>query len=373
METDNKNSHSFDLVSWEAIIDSIQREQCIICIGPGIFTENNLSLEDQIINHLQPHATSLKIRIYEDGWIHYLPGHNVLLPWMKIKNFYSKSFSSAQNILKKLVQIPFHFYISTTPGRQIVQVMKDYPSRYDFYFKNKQYNVDFPEKPSKYYPLLYNILGDIEHRESLVLTYDDYFMYLKSVFTGNSMSPKLKESIREADNFIFLGLSFDKWYMHLFLRILEQHENKNQLKYAPNGYIPEKIQSLCEDQFNITFVPYEIGTFVDTLLEKCEAQGMLRKQPEISSTFEAEIFKNFVASAKIDEAFENLFNALSIHRIILKSTFDDLIGLSDQYNVLERRWRSGHLSHDDYSRGRAKITSSLLEIINEAEKCLANL
>jgi hypothetical protein len=363
-------SDAMEMVSWEAILDSIQREQCIICLGPGIFSNENQTLEEQLIDYLNPFASSLKIRIYEDGWIHYLPGHNVLLPWMKIKNFYSKSFPGAQRILDKLAQIPFHFYISTTPSRHIVQAIEIYPHRFDFYFKNKLFNTDSSIKPSKYFPLAYNILGDIEHRESLILTYDDYFMYIKSLFSGNSMSPKLKEAVREADNFIFLGLSFDKWYMHLFLRILEQHENKNQLKYAPNGYIPEKIQSLCEDQFNITFVPYGIENFVNTLYEKCHAQGILRQKISQELIFDANEIRSLIAFSEIDKVLEKLYQTLSIHRISLKNTFDDLISISAQYNSLERKWRLAHLSHDEYVRECAKVTSSLLEIVNEAERCL---
>lgn len=367
---EEENQKFLDNVSWEAILGSIQQDKCIICIGPGVYTENNIRLEDQIAQHLEAHKERLKIRLYKDGWIHYLPGHNVLEPYMKIKEFYKKPFPTAQRILDKLIQIPFHFFISSTPDQKLRESLNGYPYRFDFYFKNKRFEDTDLEKPTQEVPLVYNILGEIDHRESLVLTYDDFYNYLESVISGKSMSPKIRESIHDADNFIFLGLPFDQWYMHLFLRILEQHKNKNQLKYAPTNYIPEEVQSYCTDQFNITFVPLNEETFVNELYNKCLEAGLVRKKKDSNSiAFPSDQIKKLIGEDQIEEAFDAFARALSPHPLNCKQVSDQLSVLSAQFNYLKERSRLNVISNDEISRERSQINLSLMTLVNAAEAC----
>ncbi len=373
MPTSEENQIILDDVSWDAIIGSIQQQRCIICIGPGVYTENKVSLEAQLIEHLKPHADRLRIRVYEDGWIHYLPGHNVLEPYMKIKEFYKKPFPAAQRILEKLVQIPFHFYITSTPDQKLREAFQGYTHRFDFYFKNKPYNPDGElEIPTSKAPLVYNICGEIDNRESLVLTYDDFYNYLESVISGKSMASKIRESIHDADNFIFIGLPFDQWYMHLFLRIMEQHKNKNQLKYAPSSYIPEKVQTYCNDQFNITFVPLNEETFVNLLFQKCQENNLLRTRQysgDTAADFPSEPIKNLIRSNEIEAAFDAFFQALAPYSINCKKVLDGLSLLSAQFKNLKERYNLGIVSNDDYNRERATVNYGLMNLVNEAETC----
>lgn len=368
MEEENQNL--LDNVSWDAIIGSIQQDKCIICVGPGVYAENGVRLEEQIIQHLKPHAERLKIRIYDDGWIHYLPGYNFVEPYMKIKEFYQKPFPTAQRMLQKLGQIQFHFYITSTPDQKLREALNDYPHRFEFYFKNKPYQDG--EHPSKDQPLVYNMLGEINQRESLVLTYDDFYSYLGSIFSEKSMSPKIRESIQDADNFIFLGLPFDQWYMHLFLRILEQHKNKNQLKYAPSNYVPEKVQSYCNEQFNITFVPLKEETFVDELFKRCTAAGLIRQPGNPSSiqqSFPSEVIRNQISENQIDEAFTSFFEALNQHPVACKHVIDQLTVLRGQFTNLKERMRLNLIANEEATRERSQINYGILNLVNDAEAC----
>jgi hypothetical protein len=101
-----------------------------------------------------------------------------------------------------------------TPDRHLAQAFSDQ----NFHYRFEAYVRNEPDRngqiPTKEEPLVYNLVGDIEQRNSLVLTYDDFFDYMQSTFRGNSMSTLLKDNLLAADCFLFLGMPPDDWRMH---------------------------------------------------------------------------------------------------------------------------------------------------------------
>ncbi|MCB0639615.1 MAG: SIR2 family protein, partial [Lewinella sp.] len=115
--------------------------------------------------------------------------------------------------------------------------------------------------------LLFNMVGEIEDKDSLVMTYDDLFSYMEAIFERKRMPEYVKGLIQQATYFIFLGMPLDKWYFHLFMRILNQHRNKRKSKrYSASAWVNDENATFCEEQYTLTFVREGIGPFVDELV-----------------------------------------------------------------------------------------------------------
>ncbi len=265
---------------WDNIIEKIQEGKCILCLGPDAYSiDKEQSLEEELSLFLKARAERLKIRVYDDGWFHYLPQANFIDAFMKVKEFYKQPQPHTEALLKKIAQIPFHFIVNFTPDYKVREAFKAQNLDYTFqsYLKKAAFDPSI-KKPTTHQPMIYNMLGELDKKDSLVMTYNDFYEYLESVFAAKSMSEVLKEDLFSADYFIFLGLPFEKWYVHLFMRILKQHaEKRGSKKYAANVKIDNEIIAHCDEQYTIDFISKGISHFINELYLNCEKKGVLRQ------------------------------------------------------------------------------------------------
>jgi hypothetical protein len=133
------------------------------------------------------------------------------------------------------------------------------------------------ETPTIRKPLIYNLFGSITSPESLILSYDDLFEYFKSVF-GNNMLPKdVRSILKDADNVIFLGFQFDRWYVQLILNLLDIYDETSGFsRYALASSLSNDTRILCMNHFKIEFIGEDNSHFIDILYNKCQEEGMLR-------------------------------------------------------------------------------------------------
>lgn len=138
----------------------------------------------------------------------------------QLRAFYAGNFPVAEAVFEKIAQIPFQIIVTLTPDRLLSTVLnrQNVPHQTNFYHYGQAARP--LEKPIGDLALFYNLLGWVEEDESLVLTHNDLFSYLESVFSGGRMHFDLKSELLQANNYIFLGLPFGKWYMQLLLRVL---------------------------------------------------------------------------------------------------------------------------------------------------------
>ena len=88
---------------------------------------------------------------------------------------------------KKIVELPFPLIISVNPDKFLLREFAKFHVPYQFdYFsghhKTKEYAI---EKPKRDNPLVFNLCGSEEDRESLILDYDDLFPHVED-FNGGS-------------------------------------------------------------------------------------------------------------------------------------------------------------------------------------------
>lgn len=355
-------------IDWDVIIETIKAEKCILFLGPELFTnEQNEPLEKQLVDFLQV-KNNPKVRVYDDGLFFFREGALKTLTYYKIKSFYSQSFPKTEALFEKIAQIPFHFIVATTPDKKMSEVFDrlNLKHNFDFYWKHQP-----PDKnakiPSIKSPLAYNFFGCVDRQESLMLTHDDLFDYLESVFQGKSMPPKVRHHlIQEVDNFILLGLPFDKWYMQLLLRILKLHKDAEFVKYASNLDLDDETQTLCYDHFRINFVPNNVEGFINEIYTRCKEAGILRKSREEQTSILEQLIE-WLSKDEIEQVFHSFtdfLNGLGEHG---KDLHEDLTLLMNRHRRLLRKINQGIVDNGEANRESNKLRKNLLELINEAK------
>lgn len=368
MAQSNKNITDID---WGFITETIKNEKCILFIGPELFkNENNSTLEEQMSEYLNVGKNPDIQNFYKkDGLFSFTSGTKKTKSYYKIKKFYSQPFPKSEAIFKDLAKIPFHFIISITPDKKCYETFESLGLKSKFHFYWKKQKVDnIIGKPTIKNPIIYNMFGCIDRQDSMVFTYDDLFDYFESIFQENSMPEKLKINLKEAHNFIFLGLDFEKWYMQILLRVLYLHNDKYEfMRYAANQQVNDKLKAFCYQQFKIEFVPTQIEDFVNELYEECEKIGLLRQKEEKQISV-IEQYKSWLAQNRIEDVLNGIKEFLENLGEIGEDLIQRVFLLTSRYKDLNRSMGLGILEQRDIQLETNKIRLSLIEILKEAKE-----
>jgi hypothetical protein len=356
-------------IDWDIILQTIKEEKCILCLGPDVFTESeNQRIEDMLNEALIADNPDVRNYYPGDGLFLFNSEDGKTRFFYKLKRFYEQSFPATAQLLAKLACIPFHLIITVTPDELLGRAFSEQNLTYktDFYWKNRT-PATTAKLPNRQHPLIYNIFGSVSERDSLVLTYQDLFDYFDSIFGARSMPTELKKIISETDNFLFLGIQFEKWYMQLLLRILGRYNVKDSfLRYATSLNVNDQIVTFCQEQFRITFVREKIPAFVDQLLARCLDAGLERRPSVVQTSVLAGIRKQ-VGKGEVESALTQLRTFLESSNEASEELFDELVLLTERNNRLMRRLRNGTIEERDAEVKRNQITETLLHLIRQAE------
>ncbi len=383
---------ALEKVNWDLLLESIRNQTCVVCVGPGIFTEAGKTLEQRLAEHLRNQKDLLRIRVYDDGWYHFLDKRQWMQTWYAIKKFYELPCSKAESLLADLVAVKSSIFISFTPDYKLRDAVQNLLGEGNYLFGSYLKKTPFTEqpKPTPERPLVYNLLGELKEKASLVHTYEDMYQYLESASDGNSMAPEIKEKLQNAEHYVFLGLPFDRWYMHLFLHFLKQHEFTGKTKYTPEINVLSEI----EEQYNITFVQTEPEVFVKELLRRCGELGLLHPPPPdnppgeaaqqpppdggspsiaLSANPEIAVLKTLVKEDEMDAAFSG-FLAFLIENIADTKSGKEMLNFvtmeNGNYARIKRALKKGDITQAEFDQKAKAISFKLLENLDETEKLL---
>lgn len=309
-----------------------------------------------------------EVRVYDDGLFFFKDGPKRTDTYIKIRRFFEQEdFSDARALMEKIVRIPFHFIITTTPDNLLVETFQSlhFNVKSTFYWPNHSEDPNMAV-PSQACPMVYNMLGNLKNRESLVLTHDDLFTYLGSIFQDKSMPVTLRSAIKDSLSLIFLGIPFDRWYMQVVLRMLGLHEDKNLLRFAILQESSEEVLTLCKDEFRINFVPKKIDVFIDKIYSLCECEGILRT-PQDSPKLDAQKLKTLLEEDHIDDAFRQFNEFLKSIGEAGMELAADLTLLFNRNSRLKRKITQGIISQEETNLQENKLRSDLLALLQEAE------
>ena len=136
-------------------------------------------------------------------------------------------------------------------------------------------------------------------------------------------------------------------------------------RYAANQKLEDKVYTFYTEQFKMNFVSDDFGDFVDNIYSRCEAKGILRESGDSSGQSVLDRIKNFVAEAELETAIDMLKEFLEDTD---EGLYDESVGLGGKFRRLQRKTRMGTISSEEESVAMAKITESLLELVNEAKE-----
>ncbi|MCB0635187.1 MAG: alpha-galactosidase, partial [Lewinella sp.] len=130
-------------INWEILLHELKAGKCVLCLGPDIYSlSQEKRLEHQLAQTLRAKAKSLGIRVYDDGWFHYLDDHDELGTWFTIKKFYEAELpDSADSFLGKLTELPFHMIINFSPDYKLRQIYEDAGRAFNFASLSKNPSV----------------------------------------------------------------------------------------------------------------------------------------------------------------------------------------------------------------------------------------
>jgi len=361
------------------LVNTIRADKCVLLLGPEIITtETGQQFNDALITSLNVAENENIVKYYEgeDFFLFNQSDDNdgKLYVYYDILNFYQNTKAS-EIILRKIAQIPINLIISLNPDKFIYEVLKKNGINAEYSYYNKNKPMPDIKVPTKTNPLVYNLLGDIEESETLVLTHQDLFDFLEGALNKSKLPDNLREIIANAHSFIFLGFKFEKWYVQLIIRILNLHIKKDKMQYAFNKNISENIKSFYFEEFTINFIDQEITNFVDTLYKKCKNFNIL-KVPIANESSNNE-FENLAVSKKVEIliAADNFEKTLEL----LKSFFEakdpdlmeDIILLESRFSRVQRKILKGIIDNKEADIEKANIADSLLKM-NKDVKNLEN-
>ncbi len=367
-------------VDWDDVLDTLAAKKCVLFLGSGILEapggENfENALEDWLdaSNPNHPH-----IQVFNpDGFYLFKKNRFRRKIVSSMKEFYNQPFPETETLFSQVAQIPFPVIFSLTPDNILARTFDGLGLDYepDFYFRNRKAS-DLFNNPTIDKPIIYNILGNIEEPESIILTHRDFFDYLSSVFQGNSMNGDFKDYMEGMERYIFLGVPYEKWYFQLILRILSLHSEKlgDIERLAMREFENSNLHTLYTQEFKLDFFPAEPIEFIKTLHAKCKERNLLKSLPLLDVSEENSTdpslgnIQELIATAKMAEAMKLLKSFLKRRKPATYNLMNDLIVLSNRYYLLKQREQRGTIDSRDLSVESAQITESLLQLTLNSRK-----
>ena len=317
------------MINWDILLHELESGKCILCVGPDVYSKaEGVRLEQKLADTLRQKSDALGIRVYDDGWFHYLKERDELATWFSIKQFYETQLPpDSDTLFQGIAALPFHLILNFTPDYRLREAFVTSGKPFEFDCLNKTENCKKADvEPTIAKPLLFNMLGEIKEKESLIMTYDDLFGYMEAIFDKKRLPKNVKDKLEQASHFIFLGIPLDKWYFHLFMRVLNMHKDTTKTKRFAATYSANSANAtFSEEQYTLTFVQEDIVAFADLLKIKSAAAQAEKTDGKAQGTYER--WRDFVKTGE-DIAIRQMFremkpftepnNDLNNHRIMLE-------------------------------------------------------
>jgi len=325
-------------INWNLLLHELTTGKCILCIGPDIYySAEGIRIEQKLADTLRQKSSELGLRVYEDGWFHYLKDGDELATWFEIKQFYETQLPyEAKAIFQSITQLPFHLILNFTPDYLLKQVFLE--EKRPFHFRSLNKTIGFSVDKSidedlmnSDIPVVFNILGEIEQKDSLVMTYDDLFAFMESIFGHKQIPDEVRLQIQDATYFIFLGMPLDKWYFHLFMRVLNMHKRTTKIKRVAASFTyDEGNATFCEEQYTLTFVKEDVPEFIKLLTSKWKE--IEQKGTENVKLISGNQWRTMIGTGELDE-INKVFDQM-------KESIKNNEDLLNQFTLIQMQWRS---------------------------------
>ena len=301
---------------WDLILEDIQNQRCIVILGPDVveyagypsffdavsaeLTDNKFIsqsfVEEQLFQIKITNPSRAKAE-KNDGIRH------IAKAMQKVVTQNQSDWNAVASFVKK---IPSKVIFSLMPEENTFSTVLGMPIRY--YHKNKTSEKEVISDLSIENPIIYNLVGTFSQPESLVFTYDDLFDYLFSILGDNRLPQELQIILKNAERFIFLGVNFSKWYMHLLLKLLAS--DKNVL--AIDDKVPDASRTFVMSRLSLEMIDCTPLSFLDSLTCNCHTEISTTNPSVVVPDSTADVtvvpqdapVRVFISYAHVDEDFK---------------------------------------------------------------------
>lgn len=215
------------------------------------------------------------------------------------------------NRFKKISEIPFDLILSTYPFSLLHDIFEANRINHQFaYYSYLQESG--PLAPfSEDRPLVYNLFGSEKNKESMVISLDRLYQFFFGILGVHQLPKLIQDKVRQASHLVFLGFSFDDWYMKLLLRVLKVHEKETSYAHSHHSFgVDRQNRTFFESNFKMMFFDKEIDDFTSTLHQLCAEEGLLRISAETAIVSVYDELQNKVEQHQFEEVLHTLDDLL---------------------------------------------------------------
>ncbi len=275
--------------TFKYLLSQLERNKCVLVLGPEFINVDNTdanytgSIHDYLGENKFKDASQKNSYLSEDGFFYYDDPIEKFTALDQIGEFYKRLPLTSS--FQKVAEIPFHMIISLSPDDLIVQAYEALGKKCTFCTYKSNGFEEAPSITGKDATLIYNLFGQYNDSESLVFTFDDLFKFLNKIFQ-DSVFPKFREHINAATSFLFVGFSYDKWYLKLIFFLLKKFRTIDPQNYTKNAIFnydtnsPNPNVEFYKSNFDLKFSPEKEKDFISKLYDSCKERGILTEKKD---------------------------------------------------------------------------------------------
>ncbi len=360
-------------IDWNVLKPAVQNKRCVLFLGPDAYPFDAGQTVENAMWQIAAADTGLVRYFYrDDGLVLFQKKSNRGKFLETVQQFYddpAKDWALTRLQLEKLVCLPFLAIVNLTFDDLLPRHFKEAGldcQSVHYIFRpslTEKLIADLPLDGEK--PLVLNLLGSIRSSDNVVLTHNDLFDFLRTLFDDKDQW--LQELLHEADCFLFVGVPFEKWYLQLLLQKLSKYQKSSD--EAERYALPEnkeiRMQELYSHELKIQFVEEAQQDVIEELYRFCEEKDLLHQPKTPLQSYGNETLQaihRHLLRGEIEQA-------ITAFLAFAKGNQDLLDGLT-QIMVQFKNWQSNRdvMNPADHSVERNKIVKALLYWMREADQ-----
>ena len=273
------------MIDWNVLKPAVQNKRCVLFLGPDAYPFDTDKTVEAALWQIVAADTSLVRYFYrDDGLVLFEKKSNRGKFLETVQHFFddpAKDWALTRLQLEKLVCLPFLAIVNLTLDDLLPRHFRE--TGLECQSVHYIFRPSLTEKPISDLPLdgekplVLNLLGSIRSSDNVVLTHNDLFDFLRSLFDDKDQW--LQELLHEADCFLFVGVPFEKWYLQLLLQKLSKYQKPSD--EAERYALPENkaitMQELYSHELKIQFVEEAQQDVIEELYRFCEEKNLLHR------------------------------------------------------------------------------------------------
>ncbi|MBK6930120.1 MAG: hypothetical protein IPH12_04370 [Saprospirales bacterium] len=345
-------------ISWERIGRAIGNNKAVVILGTNAICDE---FGVPLIKRFAEHA----IRRRDDiGWFD--SEHLFSLPDNRSRvelEYEFTRFYEEQPIpdwLQVIAKMPFPLIISCDPSGILLNAYKSVGRPVTFAYKRAGIRGDDLGKFNSALPLLYNLFGVIDERESLVLTMPALLRHFTDLACANPIPPNIRSYLMRTNIVVLIGYNFLSSFSTALLYTLFQEDHGRMFFVLKPGGDLNPLEQLAASILNVHWLEMEPIDFLMRLQKEIPASN----DETLIRRVDAGSLRKLVEEGEMNRAITLLLEFTEGNRSIQ----DELLQLSARLSNLERNYRVGLMESSGVFLERNKIAASFLYLLEKIEQ-----